>query len=131
SDSMVQRTSDRFARGTSYRSGNRRNGPTGGDDSGVRSDNQHSEQRPRCLDSWEHTNCALEECTARANAGPAAAVRNDDPMVVRFVFKLVEPTAYGAAAGSRAARKGGNNCCARPRELSRKRFSRTIHRLQA
>src|SRR4029077_7894148 len=52
-------------------------------------------------------------------------------MVGRIVFILVEPTGHDATAGSRAARKGGNNCCARTGEPFRRRFSRTVHRLQA
>jgi hypothetical protein len=52
------------------------------------------------------------------------------PMVAGVVFILVERTGYNALAGSRAGRKGRNNCCARTGEPFRRRFSRTIHRLQ-
>ena len=65
------------------------------------------------------------------NAGAAPAIRNAHPMVDGVVFILVEPTGYNAPAGSRAARKGRNNCCAGTGEPFRRRFSRTIHRLQA
>ena len=51
-------------------------------------------------------------------------------MVVRVVFILVEPTGDNARAGSSAARKGRDNCCARTGEPFRGRVSRTIHRLQ-
>src|SRR2546426_5690223 len=128
---MAQRTSDRFARGTSHRSGDGRNEPAGGDDSGITCDNQCSEQRQPCLGSWEHAHRALEACATRANSAAAPAVRDAHPMVVGVVFVLVEPTGHNAPAGSRAARKGRNNCCARTGEPFRTRFSRTIHRLQA
>jgi hypothetical protein len=128
---MAQRTSDRFARGTSHRSGNGRNEPTGGDDSGVARDNQHSDQRPPCLAGGKHTHRAFTGCATRANSAAAPAVRNAHPMVVGVVFILVEPTGYNTPARSRAARKDRNNCCARTGEPFRRRFSRTIHRLQA
>jgi len=44
---------------------------------------------------------------------------------------LVEPTGHNAPAGSRAARKGRNNCYAWAGKPFRRRFNRTIHRLQA
>jgi hypothetical protein len=73
-------------------------------------------RRPRCLGGGEHTHGALNECATRVNSVVAPAVRNAHPMVVRVVFILVEPTGYSAATGSRAARKGGNNCRARTGE---------------
>src|SRR5438034_4590647 len=128
---MAQCTSNRFARGTSHRSGNGENEPTGGDDSGVTCDNQCFDQRPPCLAGGKHTHRAFKECATRANFAAAPAVPNAHPMVARVVFILVEPTGHNAPAGSRATRKGRNNCCARTGEPFRRRFSRTIHRLQA
>ena len=128
---MAQRTSDRFTRGTSRRSGNNKNEPTGDDDPGVAGDNQYSGQRRPCLGGGEHTHRTFKGIATRANSDAAPAVRNVHPMVVRVVFILVEPTGHNAPVGSRAARKGGNNCCDRTREPFRKRFSRTVHRLQA
>ena len=128
---MAQRTSDRFTRGISHRCGNGGNEPTGGDDSGVTCDNQYSGQRPACLDGGKHTHCAFRACATRANSAAAPTVRNAHPMVGRVVFILVEPTGYNAPTGSRAASKGRSNCRARTGEPFRRRFSRTIHRLQA
>src|SRR6266480_4156908 len=128
---MAQRTSDRFAPGTSRGSGNGRNEPAGGDDSGVTCDNQYSSQRQPCLGGGEHTHGALEGCATRANSASALAVRDAHWVVDGIVFILVEPTDYNATAGSRAARKGRDNCCSRTGEPFRKRFSRTVHRLQA
>src|SRR5947208_463725 len=128
---MAHCTSDRFARGTSHRSDNARNEPARGDDSSVTCDNKYSSQRQPCLGGGEHTHGALEGCATWANSASAPAVRNAHPMVGRVVFNLVEPTSHDATAGSRAARRDRNNCCARTGEPFRKRFSRTIHRLQA
>ncbi len=128
---MAQHTSDRFARCTSHRPGNGRNEPTGGNDSGLTCDNQHSDQRPPCLAGGEHTHRAFKGCATRANSTAAPAVRNAHPMVDWVLFMLVEPTGYNAPAGSRAARRGRNNCCAGTGEPFRRRFGRTIHRLRA
>src|SRR5438094_2999847 len=128
---MAHCTSDRFARRTSHRSGNARNEPARGDDSSVTCDNKYSSQRQPCLGGGQHTHGALEGCATRADSASAAAVRNAHPMVGRVVFNLVEPTGHNALAGSRAARKDRNNCCARTGEPFRRRFSRTIRRLQA
>ena len=128
---MAQRASDRFTRGTSHGSGNGRNEPTGGDDSGVKCDNQHSDQRPQCLGGGEHTHRTFKACATGANSAAAPAIQNAYPMVVRVVFILVEPTGYSAPAGSRAATKRRNNCYARAGKPFRRRFNRTIHRLQA
>src|SRR5438093_7999134 len=128
---MAQCTSNRFARGTSHRSGNGENEPTRGDDSRVTCDNQCSDQRPPCLAGGKHTHRAFKECATRANSAAAPAVRNAHPMVGRIVFILVEPTGHNAPTGSRAASKGRNIWGAQTGEPFRKRFSCTIHRLQA
>jgi hypothetical protein len=126
---MAQRTSDQFARGTSYRSGNSRNERTGGDDSCNICNNRHSDQRQPCLAGGEHADRTLGRCATRANSAASSTVRNAHPMVDGVVFILVEPAGYNAPAGSRAARKGRGNCCPRTCEPLRTRFSRTIHRL--
>src|SRR5437016_1125300 len=128
---MAERTSDRFAPGVSHRSGDGGNETSGSDDSGITCDNKDANQRSACLGGGEHPHRALEECATRANSAAASAVRNAERMVARVIFILVEPTGHNAPAGSRPASTGRDNCCARTGEPFGRRFSRTIHRLQA